>query len=274
MKKKGFVKLQAREIVLLAVMTAICVAANTICSHTVPLHAGTAFVVISGISLGPGPACLIGVLGRFICNFFDGQGPWTIWQMASWGLIGCISGICFKPVHRESLLERQRKKKQTLLEVLVHAKDGLYIFLCVLCSLGIGVLEAYINENSVKAIIGWRMYVYAFLGVVIGSMTKQKKLPANRMVMAIYTLLITFTVYGGIMNIATLVLQHIANEEQNPMNLETLALLYVTGVPYDLGHAAGAAVCIFLVGESLLQKLERIRVKYSIFKNQTHRKHV
>lgn len=274
MVKKGFGKLQAREIVLLAVMTAICVAANIICSHTVPLHAGTAFVVLSGISLGPGPACLIGLLGRFVCNFFDGQGPWTIWQMASWGLIGCISGICFKPVQRESLLERQKKKKQTLIEILIHAKDGLYIFLCVLCVLGIGLLEAYIHDGSIKAIIGWRMYVYGFLGLIIGSMMKRKKLPANRTVMAIYTLLVTFVIYGGIMNFATLVLQHLINKGENPMNLETLCVLYVTGVPYDLGHAAGAAVCVFLVGESLLQKLERIQVKYNIFQRGTHRKRV
>ena len=52
-------------------------------------------VVLSGIALGPEAGFLTGALGRFICNFFDGQGPWTPWQMVSWGLIGFISGVVF-----------------------------------------------------------------------------------------------------------------------------------------------------------------------------------
>lgn len=35
---------QAREIVTLAIMTTLCVGVNELCSHTIPLHAGTAFV--------------------------------------------------------------------------------------------------------------------------------------------------------------------------------------------------------------------------------------
>ena len=52
-------------------------------------------VVLSGIALGPEAGFLTGALGRFICNFFDGHGPWTPWQMVSWGLIGFISGVVF-----------------------------------------------------------------------------------------------------------------------------------------------------------------------------------
>lgn len=44
---------RAREVVLLASMTALTTCANEICAHMVPLHAGTTFVVLSGIGLGP-----------------------------------------------------------------------------------------------------------------------------------------------------------------------------------------------------------------------------
>ena len=87
--------IRAREIVLFAMMVSFCVSFNLLCAHTIPLHGGSAVVVLSGIALGPEAGFLTGALGRFICNFFDGQGPWTPWQMVSWGLIGFISGVVF-----------------------------------------------------------------------------------------------------------------------------------------------------------------------------------
>ena len=59
-KKK---KLGAREIVLLAVMISFCVISNILCSHTIPLHAGTAIVILSGISLGPKAGFVVGTIG-------------------------------------------------------------------------------------------------------------------------------------------------------------------------------------------------------------------
>ncbi len=62
-----------------------------------PLHAGTAMVVISGIALGPETGFFVGALARFVCNFFSGQGPWTPWQMFSWGLMGYLAGCALIP---------------------------------------------------------------------------------------------------------------------------------------------------------------------------------
>ena len=60
-------------------------------------------------------------------------------------------------------------------------------------------------------------------------------------------------------------MQYMINPQENPLTWESLKVLYITGVPYDISHGVGAAVCVFVLGESLLQKLERIRVKYGIF---------
>lgn len=102
---------RAREIVLLAMMISFCVAFNLLCAHTIPLHGGSAVVVLSGIALGPEAGFLTGALGRFICNFFDGQGPWTPWQMASWGIIGFISGVVFVRYEMPSKKKRIKLKK-------------------------------------------------------------------------------------------------------------------------------------------------------------------
>ena len=93
-------KPRAREVVLLSTLTALCVVMNEICAHTIPLHAGTTMVVICGIGLGPETGFLIGAMSRLVCNFFDGQGPWTPWQMAAWGMVGYLSGLAFNKVER------------------------------------------------------------------------------------------------------------------------------------------------------------------------------
>ena len=74
-------KPKAREIVLVAMMSAITVAAHMFFHVTVPLQIGTAMVIIAGISMGPEAGFLVGAISRFICNFYMGQGLWTPWQM-------------------------------------------------------------------------------------------------------------------------------------------------------------------------------------------------
>ena len=110
-------KPQAREVVLLSTLTALCVVMNEICAHTIPLHAGTTMVVICGIGLGPEAGFLIGAMSRLVCNFFDGQGPWTPWQMAAWGMVGYLSGMAFNKIER-------RRTGETLARRLSLEKGG------------------------------------------------------------------------------------------------------------------------------------------------------
>jgi prenyltransferase beta subunit len=50
----------------------------------------TDIVLVSGYALGGGPGFAVGALGGLASNFFFGQGPWTPWQMAGWGITGVI----------------------------------------------------------------------------------------------------------------------------------------------------------------------------------------
>ncbi|MFZ0386455.1 MAG: prenyltransferase/squalene oxidase repeat-containing protein [Solirubrobacteraceae bacterium] len=47
-------------------------------------------VLISGYALGGGPGFAVGAIAGLASNFFFGQGPWTPWQMAAWGVTGVI----------------------------------------------------------------------------------------------------------------------------------------------------------------------------------------
>jgi energy-coupling factor transport system substrate-specific component len=47
-------------------------------------------VLISGYALGGGPGFAVGAIAGLASNFFFGQGPWTPWQMAAWGITGIV----------------------------------------------------------------------------------------------------------------------------------------------------------------------------------------
>jgi energy-coupling factor transport system substrate-specific component len=50
----------------------------------------TDIVLLSGYVLGGAPGFAVGAVGALTSNLVFGQGPWTPWQMAAWGLIGVI----------------------------------------------------------------------------------------------------------------------------------------------------------------------------------------
>lgn len=257
--------MRAREITLIAVLTALCVFFNLICSHTLPLHAGTALVVLSGIAMGPRNGAIVGLVARLICNFFDGQGPWTLWQMFAWALIGFLAGLAFNrvvlkikiPGKKESLakrlsLEKDRSYKSTLAPIV-----------CSVAAIIVAYLVTVIFEGKLTEFVGWKIYVFGLLGLALGVIFQRKKLPANPVYMAVFTFFVVLLIYGGIMNFATVFITYISSGDEN-FSLETIKLAYYTGFFYDCSHAFFASVCIFFFGDSILQKIERVQIKFGI----------
>ena len=50
----------------------------------------TDIVLIAGTALGSAAGFAVGAVAALVSNLFFGQGPWTPWQMAGWGLCGLI----------------------------------------------------------------------------------------------------------------------------------------------------------------------------------------
>ena len=48
----------------------------------------TAIAFVVGYALGPLPGFTVGAIGMLASNIMLGQGPYTPWQMAAWGLVG------------------------------------------------------------------------------------------------------------------------------------------------------------------------------------------
>jgi hypothetical protein len=48
------------------------------------------------------------------------------------------------------------------------------------------------------------------------------------------------------------------------ITLKTLFAYYITGLPMDLVHAFGTVIFIMIAAEPLLEKMDRIKVKYGL----------
>lgn len=255
-------KPRAREMVVIAMMSAITVVANIICAYTIPLHAGTAVVIITGIALGPEAGVLTGALARFVCNFFMGQGIWTPWEMVAWAMLGGLAGVFFyKPVYTGYLEDKKKiRRESTKYGVMQLAAPAAIIILCELA----GYIEYIIASPSGETYMGWRVYVFGIAGIIIAAVITRKKVAVNSVTTTVYTFVSVFILYGGLMNLAAMFMSSSYQNGDISISLESLKLLYITGIPYDAMHALGAAVCVFLFGNTLIQKMTRIRIKYGL----------
>lgn len=85
----------AREVVVIAVLTAFSIIGRLVFSPVPGFKPVTAITIIVGISLGAESGFMVGSMTAIVSNIFVGQGPWTPFQMFVWGIIGFISGLLF-----------------------------------------------------------------------------------------------------------------------------------------------------------------------------------
>ena len=245
-------KPRAREVVLIAMMSAITVASHTFFHIAFPVQIGTAMVIISGISLGPEAGFLIGAMSRFVCNFYMGQGAWTPWQMFCWGLLGFLAGLAFN---------REISKQNSI----SNFKKMMAPVLCVIFSELVAYISFLVWPGNDKTFFGWRVYLFGIIGLLLAVIFQKGKLKADNITMAVFTFVVTFVIYGGIMNFAAMCLS--MNEPGSlGIGVKALKALYVSGVGYDFYHALTAAICVFVIGTPMVNKLERIKIKYGIYK--------
>ena len=175
-------KPKARELVIISALCAIGVAGRTAFFMLPQFKPVAAIVIISGVAFGGETGFLVGAITAFVSNFFFGQGPWTPWQMFSFGIIGFLAGIMFQK----------------------------------------GILRKTKTD----------MCVFGFL--------------------------VTFIIYGGIMNPASVIMW------QSNININMVLSSYVMGMPFDFIHAVSTVFFLFLAAEPMLEKLERIKIKYGL----------
>lgn len=93
-----------RKLVLIAAMIALSVIGRIIFTPIPGFKPVTAMVVITAMYFGSEAGFMTGALSALISNFYFGQGPWTPFQMFSWGIIGLIAGIIARQLRENKVV--------------------------------------------------------------------------------------------------------------------------------------------------------------------------
>jgi energy-coupling factor transport system substrate-specific component len=92
----------SRIVAMVAALAALAVAGRVVLAPVPNVVATTDVVLLTGFAVGAAPGFAVGALAAVISNFWLGQGPWTPWQMAGWGLVG-IGGAALAALTRRRL---------------------------------------------------------------------------------------------------------------------------------------------------------------------------
>jgi energy-coupling factor transport system substrate-specific component len=96
----------AQVVALVAALAALAIAGRIAFAAFPNVKPTTDIVIFAGYALGPAAGFAVGALAALVSNFWFGQGPWTPWQMAAWGLCGILGAalaLCTRNVGRWTL---------------------------------------------------------------------------------------------------------------------------------------------------------------------------
>ena len=177
-------KPSTKDVVLLSVMISLAVVGRLVFFMVPQFKPCAAIVIITGIMLGKQAGFLSGVMTAFISDMFFGMGPWTLWQMIGFGLIGLISAIIF-------------------------------------------------NQERIEKMGGFA-----------------------KLILCTYGFLITFLLYGLLMDTATVFMV------TDKPKLSTFIATYSAGIVFNMIHGISTFIFLYLMANPLSKKIKRVLVKY------------
>lgn len=104
----------------------------------------------------------------------------------------------------------------------------------------------------------WQMLTLGLIGFLSGILHRVGLLPVKRLSLCIYGFLVTIFIYGGIMNPASVVMS------VYEITWESILAAYISGIPVDLVHASSTFIFLWVGAKPLIEKLQRIKVKYGL----------
>ena len=105
----------------------------------------------------------------------------------------------------------------------------------------------------------WQMFAMGIIGFVAGIVFKKGFIGRNKLSVCIYGAIAVIILYGGIMNFSSALLG-----SRETLNFKILLTYYLTGFPMDLIHAAATFIFLWFGAEPMIEKMNRIKVKYGL----------
>lgn len=105
----------------------------------------------------------------------------------------------------------------------------------------------------------WQMFSMGIIGFLAGVLFQKGWLRRTRSSLSVFGAFSAVIIYGGIMNPATVLIS-----SAESIKWEAILSCYVTGLPMDLIHGFGTVIFLMIAAEPMLEKMDRIKVKYGI----------
>lgn len=104
----------------------------------------------------------------------------------------------------------------------------------------------------------WQMFAFGIIGFLAGTFFKNGLPKHEKITLCIFGAFSAFFIYGGILNISTVLTY------QSYPNLEMFAASCIQALPFDIVHAAATVFFLAVISKQMLEKLNRIKIKYGI----------
>ncbi len=105
----------------------------------------------------------------------------------------------------------------------------------------------------------YQMFAMGIIGFLAGILFQKGWLRRSKISLCIFGAVCAIVIYGGIVNTSTALLWG-----SEALNWKIIFSYYITGFPMDCIHAVATAIFLWFIAEPMLEKLDRIKVKYGL----------
>jgi len=85
-------KITSKEVALIGILAAITAASRIPFAALPNIKPCTFLIIVTGLVFGSLAGAMVGSMTALVSNFFFGQGPWTVWEMMGWSMVGIVAG--------------------------------------------------------------------------------------------------------------------------------------------------------------------------------------
>ncbi|MGM9605847.1 MAG: ATP-binding cassette domain-containing protein [Faecousia sp.] len=104
----------------------------------------------------------------------------------------------------------------------------------------------------------WQMFAMGIVGFLGGVFFRKGLLRRSRASLCVFGALAAILIYGGIMDASSALMA------ASTFNAKVLLTYYATGFPMNCVHAAATWIFLWFAAEPMLEKLDRVKVKYGL----------
>lgn len=104
----------------------------------------------------------------------------------------------------------------------------------------------------------WQMFCGGIIGFLAGILFKKGMLTKNKIAICIYGGLATYFIYGGIINICSVLMF------SPKLTWSALKISYLSAIPFDLIHGSATVIFLFILANPMIEKIDRIKRKYGL----------